>query len=162
MVLATRLKLISILTYTLFSSGCNAEPNNISDAATLNKHRLELMSTESKCVLVSQNDSAINKTELLVKPPCYFARKENSDLLTFSYPDKNVEAMLLVIGDPISIEKRKKWNLDDSMVCGESRQAVYFSEEKLSTSSTTLRGGLACKDTGIDEKDFYYFSTKLH
>ncbi|PUA26651.1 MAG: hypothetical protein B0W54_23210 [Cellvibrio sp. 79] len=123
------------IVFALLSAGCQAEPNNVSDEIVLNKHNLQLVSLESKCLLISTKDQATNKTELLLQPPCYFARKNDSHLLQFSYPDKNLDAVALIIGNPISAEKRKKWNLDDSIVCGEKRQAVYLSKGDLTVCS---------------------------
>jgi hypothetical protein len=93
--------------------------------------------------------------------PVIFARKSNSQLLSFSYPNKNLEAVALIIGNPVFAEKRKKWNLNDSMVYGEKRQAVYLSRGNLTIYETTMDGGLACIDSGINEKDFAYFATKF-
>ncbi len=144
----------------LLSAGCQAESRNISDEITLAKHNLQLVSEKSKCLLVNKTGQPENETELLLQPPCYFARKSDTKLLTFSYPNKNLEAVALVVGNPVSAEKRKKWNLEDS-ICGEKRQAVYLSEGELTVSNATLDGGLACKDSGIDEKDFAYFATEF-
>lgn len=47
------------------------------------------------------------------------------------------------------------------MIFGEKRQAVYLSEGELTVSNTTLDGGLVCKDSGIDEKDFSYFAKEF-
>ncbi len=161
MVLATRLISLGIIVCTLLSAGCQAEPINISDETTLDKYHLQLVDNDSKCFLLSKKDQSTNKVELLLQPPCHFARKSDSDLLKFSYPDKSLQAVALVIGNPVSIEKRKKWNLEDSMICGEKRQAIYLSKGNLTISKTTMDGGLACKDSGIDEKDFAYFATEF-
>lgn len=161
MVLATRLISLGGMMFALLSAGCQAELREVSDEVTLDKHNLQLVSEESKCLLINKTDQTENETELLLKPPCYFARKGASQLLRFSYHDNNLEAVALIIGNPISAEKRKKWNLEDSMICGEKRQAVYVSEGELTVSNTTLDGGLACKDSGIDEKDFSYFASEF-
>lgn len=161
MILATRLKLLGSAAIFLLSAGCQAEPNNISDEVNLNEYKIQLVNSASSCLLMTKKDQITNKIELALQPPCYFARKNNSELLNFSYPAQNLEAIVIVIGDPISDEKRKKWNLDKSLICGEKRQALYLSQGNISTSSTTLDGGLACKDTGIDEKDFSHFATEF-
>jgi hypothetical protein len=161
MVLATRLISLGGMMCALLSAGCQAESRNISDEVTFDKHNLQLVSEDSKCLLVNKTGQIENKTGLLLQPPCYFARKSDSQLLSFSYPNNNLKAVALIIGNPVSLEKRKKWNLEDSMICGEKRQAVYLSEGELTVSNATLDGGLACKDSGIDEKDFAYFATEF-
>lgn len=161
MTLTTRLISLGGMMCALLSAGCQAESRNISDEITLAKHNLQLVSEKSKCLLVNKTGQPENETELLLQPPCYFARKSDSQLLSFSYPDNDLEAVAIVIGNPVSAEKRKKWNLEDSMICGEKRQAIYLSNSELTVSNTTLDGGLACKDSGIDEKDFAYFATKF-
>ena len=161
MVLATRLMSLGCTLLALLSAGCQAEPHTISDEAMLDAHNFQLASSESNCLLITKKNQVTNKIELLLQPPCYFARKNDSSLLKFSYPDKNLEAVALIIGNPISAEKRKKWNLEESLICGEKRQAVYLSKGDLTVSNTTMDGGLACKDTGIEEKDFSYFAAEF-
>lgn len=160
MTVTIRLVSLGGITLALVSAGFQAEPENISDGVELDKHHLQLVSKDSKCLLIDKTASSANQVELLLQPPCYFARKSDTKLLTFSYPNKNLEAVALVVGNPVSAEKRKKWNLEDS-ICGEKRQAVYLSEGELTVSNATLDGGLACKDSGIDEKDFAYFATEF-
>lgn len=157
MVLATRL----ILLAALASTGCHANYPSAHDKEIIQGHHLQLINNDSTCLLIANKNKTAHSYTLLIKPPCYFAKKNNGNILQFPYPDKKLDAVSLVIGDPISAEKQKKWNLDESAICGEKRQAVFFYKGNITVSNFTSDGGLACKDTGIDEKEFHFFSEKF-
>ncbi len=158
MVLETRLSYIFLLILLLLSSGCNASISNISDQAELISYNLTLKNKENACLLESSYKGTKNTYVLKVKPPCYFMRKEDNKIQSFEYKDVNIKATILVLGNLVSDEKRKKWNLDEKTICGESRQAILIKPSGLSLSKKILEGGLSCKDLGSDEKDFWYFS----
>jgi len=95
------------LVFALFKRIFQTQSLNVHDEITLDKYHLQLASEKSKCLLINKTDDAVNRIELLLLPPCYFARKGESQLLSFSYPDNNLEAVVLIIGNPASTEKRK-------------------------------------------------------
>jgi hypothetical protein len=158
MVLETRLSYIFLLILFLLSSSCNASGDNISDQAEIMNYKLTLENKKNTCRLkISYKET--KKTYILkIKPPCYFIRKEDNNLQSFEYKEVNIKATILVLGNPISDKKRKKWNLDKKTICGESRQAILIKPSGLNVSDKTLEGGLSCKDLGSDEKDFWYFA----
>lgn len=161
MVLATRLISLGTILCASVGLGCLAKPTNVSDEVMLDAYYLQLVTEGTNCLLISNKDQVINKSELLMQAPCYFARENNSDLLQFSYPDKNLESVALIIGNTVSAEKRKKWNLPEALICGEKRQSIYLSKGNLTVSTSTLDGGVACRDSGVDEKDFSYFAKEF-
>jgi len=158
MVLETRLSYIFLLTLLLLSSGCNAAGDNISDQTEIMNYKLILKNKENTCLLESNYKEAKKTYILKIKPPCYFIRKEDNNLQSFEYKEANIKATILVLGNPISDKKRKKWNLDKKTICGESRQAILIKPSGLNVSDKTLEGGLSCKDLGSDEKDFWYLA----
>jgi len=157
MVLEIRLNIVWLLFLLLLSSGCNATNDGITDKAEIMNYKLTLKNINDKCLLESNNNKKI-KYLLKMKPPCYFLRKQDKSIQTFEYNDVYIKATVLIIGDLISNEKRKKWNLDKKNICGESRQAILIKQAGLNISEKILKGGLICKDLGADEKDFWYFA----
>ncbi|VAW58418.1 hypothetical protein MNBD_GAMMA08-203 [hydrothermal vent metagenome] len=158
MVLEIRLSYISLLILFLLSTGCNASSSNISDKTEILNYKLILKNKNNTCLLNSNYKKTIKTFILKIKPPCYFIRKENNNLQHFEYKEVNVKAVILVLGNPISDRKRRKWNLDEKIICGESRQAILLKPSELIVSEKTLEGGLSCKDLGSDEKDFWYLA----
>ena len=158
MVLETRLSYIFLLILLFLSSGCNASGNDISDQAEIMNYKLILKNKENTCLLESNYKEAKKTYILKIEPPCYFIRKEDNNLQSFEYKEVNIMATILVLGNPVSDKKRKKWNLDKKAICGESRQAILIKSSGLNVSNKTLEGGLSCKDLGSDEKDFWYLA----
>ena len=158
MVLEVRLSYFAICLIFFLSASCNASGDSVSDKTKILNYSLVLKSTGNSCLLDS-NYKGMNKTyNLKIKPPCYFIRQENHKLQYFGYNDININAVVLVLGNPVSDKKRRKWNLEKNMVCGESRQAIIIKPSGLIISEKILQGGLSCKDHGADEKDFWYFA----
>lgn len=158
MVLETRLIYIYLPILFLLGSGCNANGENITDEAKINGYLLILKSDEKTCYLKSTYNGTESINALKVKPPCYFLRKGSKEPQSFTYKDVDVNATILIVGSPISNETRKKWNLDEHLICGESRQAILIKQSGLNLSDKVLEGGVVCKDLGADEKDFWYFA----
>jgi hypothetical protein len=159
MVLEARLIFIFISATISFSSGgCSADDNRVTDKAVVENYELVLTSSQTKCFLDGKSSDTSYSKVLKIKPPCYFLRKENKKPQSFSYSDVGIISTLIVVGAPISNEKREKWNVDENEMCGESRQAILLKNSGLAVTEKTLEGGVTCKDKGADEKDFWYFA----
>mgnify|MGYP000394870565 CR=1 FL=1 len=157
MVLETRL--ISLITILICSS-CNADSDigNITDKAVISGHTLILTESNNSCKLQIQKNNKKNTYSLLPKAPCYFLRRGSETPQSVAYDDVQVLSTLIVIGSPIAQEKRKKWNIDSNMTCGELAQGVLIKNTGLEVTSKTLEGGVFCRDTGSDEKNFWYLA----
>lgn len=158
MVLETRLIYIYLPILFLFSSSCHANSENITDKAEIKSYQLILKNKGKTCYLNSRYKGTKSNFILKMKPPCYFLRKGNKEPQSFEFKDVYVDATILIVGSPISHEKRNKWNLDKNLYCGESRQAILIKQSGLTISDKVLDGGVVCKDKGADEKDFWYFA----
>lgn len=152
MVLETRLIfLLAILVCT----SCNAG-NDITDKATVSGHKLILVKSSNNCKLLVENKK--NSYPLLPKAPCYFLRRGSETPQSVTYEDVQVLNILIVIGSPISQSKRKKWNIENDMFCGELAQGVLIKSTGLELTSKALEEGVFCRDTGSDEKNFWYLA----
>ena len=161
MVLATRLIRANCLLLVLLCSGCQADEKNISDEATIEGYELQIVADKTSCKLVSNKAGEKKTISLNIKQPCHFVRRDNGETQQHAYPDKSIQALVLIIGTPISEEKRQKWNLEKGLICGEQRQAIFITANKIDASESILEGGVACKDKGADEKDFAFFAQQL-
>lgn len=152
-------RLIALLTI-LACSSCNAgnDIGNITDKAEVSGHKLTLIESNNNCKLHVENKNKKNTYSLLPKAPCYFLRRGSEVPQSVAYGDIQVLSTLIVLGSPISQDKRKKWNIDSNMICGELAQGVLIKKTGLEVTSKTLEGGVFCRDTGSDEKNFWYLA----
>ncbi|MCW8936025.1 MAG: hypothetical protein OQK98_15025 [Gammaproteobacteria bacterium] len=158
MVLGTKLKLFTIVSLLLFGVSCNATSNRtdvLIDKATLNKHDFALYDASGKCILEYSVNNEVVKTSLPLIAPCHFARNTSSGILHYAYKDRGIKATLAVIGNPVSNEARKQWNLDSNIICGEKAVGVLITNDTIRLSKTLLEGGVMCASKGLDEKDFW-------
>jgi len=128
------------------------------DKAIILGNKLKLKTENGTCFLYYKCPSGKSKSALTPKPPCYFLRRNSDNPQCYSYDDVNIDAVLIVVGTPISEKTRKEWGLPNDLVCGEEAQGVFLSEEGLRISKKVLRGGVLCRDKGADEKDFWFFA----
>ncbi|EIK43811.1 hypothetical protein O59_003691 [Cellvibrio sp. BR] len=161
MVLATKLNKASCLLLALLCAGCQADEANIIDKTTIAGYELQIVIDKTNCKLLSTKDGEQKTTPLNVKPPCHFIRRDNGETQQHAYPDKSIQALVLIVGTSISEEKRQKWNLEKGLVCGEQRQAIFITANEINVSDSILEGGIACKDKGADEKDFAFFAQQF-
>jgi hypothetical protein len=129
----------------------------VTDSARVAGAALELVATDSGCA-VRLRGAAANELALAPKPPCYFLRRHDARPQTYAYPDVGVPWVLIVLGSTASDEARRKWKVPHAAVCGEETQAVLVKRERLVVSRSVRRGGVTCRDTGADEKEFWAFA----
>lgn len=159
MVLETRLIGTYLLILTAFiCASCSAGDNEVSDQANIKGYDLVLRASQGLCYLDSKIGGMATSTRLKIDPPCYFLRQGSIQPQSFSYEDAGILSTIIMIGSPITDEKRKKWNIGDNDKCGEGRQAILFKKSGMAVTEKILEGGVICKDKGADEKDFWYFA----
>jgi len=151
-----KLLILSVVA-TIISLSCNVD-NDITDKTVVSGHKLILVKFNNSCQLHVENKIKKHTYPLLPKAPCYFLRRGSEVPQSVTYADVQVLNALIVIGSPISQDKRKKWNIDSDMFCGELAQGVLIKNTGLEITSKTLEGGVFCRDTGSDEKNFWYLA----
>jgi len=129
----------------------------VTDSARMEGVKLELLAMGKQCAIRFSNPAPEQLT-MVPRPPCYFVRGNGPLPQTFSYPDVGVRWVLIVVGSAASDETRKRWNLTSAMVCGEEAQSVLLRREQIVTTNRVNRGGVTCRDAGVDEKEFWSFA----
>ncbi len=148
---------MSLLTILVCSS-CNAGNENITDKAVVSGYKLMLEESKNSCKLHVEYKEKKNTFSLLPKAPCYFLRRGSEHPQSVSYKDVQVLNTLIVIGSPVSQNKRKKWNIVSDMFCGELAQGILIKNTGFEITDKTLEGGVFCRDTGSDEKNFWFLA----
>lgn len=159
MVLETRLmRTYLLLLVTLISANCSAVDNEITDQANLEGYDLVLRSSKGLCFLDSNIGDVSKSVGIKIKPPCYFLRQGDKEPQSFAYDDVGISSTIIMVGSPISKEKREKWNIEENKICGKSRQAILIKKSGLVITERVLEGGVICANMEADEKDFWYFA----
>lgn len=148
------MKYMSSILLSFVVTACSFASERITDEATVLSTKLYLIRQSGKCIL-KHNSS---KTFLAPKPPCFFLKNLDKNPQYFSYKDVNTDAVLIVTGTPVSDKIRKDWGLSKDAICGMDSQGVLIKTGKVSVTKNVLEGGVLCKDSGSDEKNFWYFA----
>jgi hypothetical protein len=137
-----------------------APTDAITDTATAAGHKLEIVTRDGRCVLHAVGSSgATQDLQLAPQPPCHFLRLPGSDApRSLSYADVNTEAVLIVSGTPASENTRRTWGLEPGLVCGEESQGVLVRNGAVLVTRAVRRGGVTCRDKGVDEKEYSAFA----
>ena len=153
------IRLVLLILFFLCSS-CNAEKKEkyIFDNAFIKDYKLTLSNINDVCVLSYSHFEKRHAIFLDLTSPCYFIRTNDQELAFFAYEDVNVLASVIVIGNPISEQKRSAWNLDSDIICGEKGQGIIIKQSGLRVTKKVLDGGVMCPKMGLDEKDFWYLA----
>lgn len=130
----------------------------ITDSARLGAYALAVISEEDRCALAIQGPSGERLLPLAPAPPCHFLRRGQAAPQSFAYPDVGVQAVLAIAGTPLSDAERERWGLPAEAVCGAEAQGVLLAQGGVRLSTHVASGGVACKDQGLDEKDFWSFA----
>lgn len=76
---------------------------------------------------------------------------------TYTFPDINTKVMMIT-GELMDIEEKIYMGATEEMVCGSKAQSTLFKDDSVIVTETRLKGGMVCKDYGLDEKDFWDFA----
>lgn len=159
MVLATRLIILGALSLGATASGCSAQvTGSESPGLQLGDAKVELAQSVDTCTLEITQDGKTLAFDTALKAPCHFAVNSSGKLLTYKYSEQQLDAVALIVGNPITSETRSEWGLDKELFCGEKLQAVFLKDGTISLSPSTSEGGVTCPSEGVDEKVFYQFA----
>jgi hypothetical protein len=76
----------------------------------------------------------------------------------FKYNDVGVDAVIIVIGSPLTDDERRRWKDAEGLFCGKATQALLVRSQGVLVSNEVMRGGVVCATSGVDEKRFYQFA----
>lgn len=173
--LSTRLAAGASVWVALWAAGCgtDSEPTTttksdsdpiveaVTDTAVAAGQQLEIITREDDCVLRVNANSATEKQEMQLSPkaPCHFLRMPGSTSpRSLQFDDVNTEAVLIVSGTPASEESRIIWKLEPGLVCGEESQGVLVRNGAVLVTQAVRKGGITCRDKGVDEKEYWAFA----
>ncbi len=155
--------LLPSLLLGLFCGPCHALElgETVLESASVVGAQLQLINSNGVCTLIHQQNGSTTRLALVPQPPCFFLRAGIAGQTTpqyFAYPKVSVKATLIVAGTLISEERRKKHGIVADHLCGGVMQGILLSRNNIAVSADVLASGIACRDTGRDEKDFWFFA----
>jgi len=119
---------------------------------------MDILNDRESCLLRYRIRDSEKIVVLEPKSPCFFLRRDNTSPQVFRYPELGGKTVMIVAGTAASADKQKRWNLPENFTCGTERQGIVIARGSVMATKRTLRGGIACKDKGADEKDFRMFA----
>ena len=128
------------------------------DSVTVLGRTLQLVADNGQCILHYQAKGENRSIALKPAPPCFFLRHDKTRPQHFAYPGRKVNAALIVGGTAIRAEQRVDWKLPADQLCGSELQGVLLSGKQIRATRLVMSSGHACKDIGLDEKDFWTFA----
>lgn len=158
MVLATRLGIVISVFSLVLAGGCQSQTELHSKHFKMGGNSISITSDETHCYLSIQKDGKTEAKTTLLSPPCALTMKNDDDILTYPYPAKSIEAVAIIVGNPISEETRKEWGIDDETLCGKKIQGVLLKGNSITLTDWAMEGGVSCPSLGLDEKVFYGFA----
>lgn len=121
------------------------------DRTTLGGAPVALVARDGACLVRREGQRDI---ALAPAAPCRFLRS-GGQLQQHRYPDRGVDAVVLVIGSPASAAQKSEFGITASEVCGTMAHGLTLRGTTVTAAARPLRGGMFCVDKGRDEKDFY-------
>ena len=128
----------------------------VTDSAVIGGTRLWVLTRGTECA-VRYESSSPGELALVPKPPCHFAHREGAPQ-RFAFQDVAVRAAFVVLGTPASDAMLAKWNVKAGTPCGVETQGVLLKADTVLVTRAVHRNVLACRDAGVDEKEFYAFA----
>lgn len=150
-----------ILFFLLIGSlSCRADEDQlrVGDGAIIDGIPLEILNGPESCWLRYHIGDAENVVALQPSPPCFFLTRGHPAPQLFRYPEFGGKAVVIVAGTAASTAVRNTWNLPEDLICGTVKQGIVIKSKSVTATKSTLRGGIACKEKGADEKDFRMFA----
>lgn len=154
-------KLIATTAPALLLAACSAAPQREklsesvtveeTDRTTLGGAPVALVARDGACLVRREGQRDIT---LAPAPPCRFLRS-GGQVQQHRYPDRGVDAVVLVIGSPASAAQKAEFGIAASEVCGTVAHGLTLRGTTVTAAARPLRGGMFCVDKGRDEKDFY-------
>ncbi len=130
----------------------------VQDSITVLGQVINLMAENGQCVLYAQTGAEKRRIALQPALPCFFLRHDKNRPQYFAYPARKIDAALIVGGTAPSAAQRGAWLLAPDQLCGTELQGILLSGKQIRATRLVMTSGHACKDIGLDEKDFWTFA----
>ncbi len=66
-----------------------------------------------------------------------------------------IDHVIILVGNISSDETKKRLGVSSELICGDKIQGLLIKKQRLSFTDSVLSGGITCKDSGTDEKNFW-------
>ena len=115
--------------------------------------------TTGKCTLSrGDNEQSTHSIALLLDAPCYWVTAQDTSTgepLSYSYPEKNIDTVILVTGGELDWpdEKKTYHKLPIDSLCSQSLQGVIISDNEIYAVDALMEAP-HCKGLAVDEKVF--------
>lgn len=128
----------------------------ITDSCTVDGIKLILLNKGNESLLSIHKNNKTSIEKIAITPPCFFLRRDNQIQAHF-FSDVNTK-VIIVAGELIDKEKKISLGADEDDICGRKAQGILLKSDSIIVTKRIMKGGMACKDYGLDHKDFYTFA----
>ena len=128
----------------------------VTDSAVVDGVRLWVLEREGACALRHDGPTP-GELPLVPTPPCRITHRGGS-AQRFAYPDVGVRAALVVLGTVPADSVLARYSLLAGAICGAELQGILLRETRVEATRSVRRGGVTCRDDGVDEKEFHAFA----
>ena len=137
------------------SNSLFASPTSLLTEGVVGNFYLKLNNNKPQCQLIINVSDGIKK-ELVLKSqsPCYFfADIEQKKIQTYSYPDANIDTVLLIGGTKLVLGDKQKENrkIPANSYCTQDMQAIIVEYGKIKLTDIDTQA-FACAEDRLDEK----------
>ncbi len=153
-----KISLLFFISSSLFTlSAClfADEPNPLLIEGSIDSFHFKLDNDKQYCQLaIDHADGVIPWFPLASQSPCYFfAENEKEKIQSYSYPDANIDYVLLIGGtaSELTAEQRKNKKMSTTSYCSQEIQAIIVEKGKIKL-GTTETNAFACAEDRLDEK----------
>ncbi len=148
-------KLLFISFFITLSTSLCAAPKPLLLEGSVGSYHFKLINDKQHCQLVIKDaDKAIQTFPLSSQSPCYFfADSKQEKIQTYSYPDANVDSILLIGGTAVALsaEARQLKKLPTDSYCTQDSQAITL-EKGIIKIGVVDNKTFACAEDRLDEK----------
>jgi hypothetical protein len=128
----------------------------VTDSAVVDGVRLWVLEREGACALRHDGPTP-GELPLVPTPPCRITHSGGT-AQRFAYPDVGVRAALVVLGTVPADSVLARYSLLAGAICGAELQGILLRESRVEATRSVRRGGVTCRDDGVDEKEFHAFA----
>ena len=128
----------------------------VTDSAVVDGVRLWVLERDRTCALRYDGPTP-GEFPLVPTPPCRLTHRGGT-AQRFAYSDVGVRAVLVVLGTPPAASVLARYSLPAGAICGAELQGILLREARVESTRSVRRGGVTCRDHGVDEKEFHAFA----
>lgn len=118
-------------------------------------YQLTLVQTQDICLLQAKKQAILETYPLTLTTPCFFISDDDAVHIE-TYPDWNIQAVIIMAGDTLSPTRRTKWGIKHKEHCGDQIQAIIIQHGQIQLTDRIDKTAV-CQRDDLDEKAFRNF-----